>query len=84
MFIPALDKHSITIPLSLTLISLAWWQNFVHIDSVFPPIRSFARYASSFRYFSQFLRYGLLVEFPFTLGLLHCRYYSFLFLLPFF
>ena len=40
---PNLQKHMITIPVSLTLISLAWWQNFVHADSVFPPIRSMAK-----------------------------------------
>ncbi|PAV79546.1 hypothetical protein WR25_20899 isoform B [Diploscapter pachys] len=46
MFMPNLQKHMITIPVSLTLISLAWWQNFVHADSVFPPIRSMAKFAS--------------------------------------
>lgn len=46
MFMPNLQKHSIAIPVSMTLISLAWWQNFVHKDSVFPPIRSLARFAN--------------------------------------
>lgn len=47
MFIPQLQKHAWAIPISLTLISLAWWQNFVHTDSVFPPIRSLARFANA-------------------------------------
>ncbi|CAD6197537.1 unnamed protein product [Caenorhabditis auriculariae] len=46
MFMPNLQKHSVAIPVSLTLVSLAWWQNFVHLDSVFPPVRSLARFAS--------------------------------------
>ncbi|CAO4368072.1 unnamed protein product [Caenorhabditis nigoni] len=45
MFMPNLQKHSIAIPVSLTLISLAWWQNFVHRDSVFPPVRTLAKFA---------------------------------------
>ena len=45
-FIPSLQKHSYSIPIALTLISLAWWQNFVHSESVFPPIRALARFAS--------------------------------------
>ncbi|VDO40632.1 unnamed protein product [Haemonchus placei] len=46
MFIPSLEKHSVAIPWCLVFISLAWWQNFVHNDSVFPPIRALARFAS--------------------------------------
>ncbi|VDP20092.1 unnamed protein product [Heligmosomoides polygyrus] len=46
MFIPSLEKHSVAIPWCLAFISLAWWQNFVHDDSVFPPIRALARFAS--------------------------------------
>ncbi|KAK6046620.1 hypothetical protein COOONC_15875 [Cooperia oncophora] len=46
MFIPSLEKHSVAIPWCLAFISLAWWQNFVHNDSVFPPIRAMARFAS--------------------------------------
>nr|CDJ87433.1 Fungal chitin synthase domain containing protein [Haemonchus contortus] len=42
MFIPSLEKHSVAIPWCLVFISLAWWQNFVHNDSVFPPIRALA------------------------------------------
>ncbi|CAI5440716.1 unnamed protein product [Caenorhabditis angaria] len=45
MFMPNLQKHSVAIPVSLTLISLAWWQNFVHRDSVFPPVRTLAKFA---------------------------------------
>lgn len=45
-FIPSLQKHSYSIPVALSLISLAWWQNFVHSESVFPPIRGLARFAS--------------------------------------
>ncbi|KHJ90322.1 hypothetical protein OESDEN_09836 [Oesophagostomum dentatum] len=43
MFIPSLEKHSVAIPWCLLLISLAWWQNFVHDDSVFPPVRALAK-----------------------------------------
>ncbi|PIO53370.1 hypothetical protein TELCIR_25297, partial [Teladorsagia circumcincta] len=46
MFIPSLEKHSVAIPWCLAFISLAWWQNFVHDDSVFPPVRALARFAS--------------------------------------
>ncbi|EYC16675.1 hypothetical protein Y032_0033g2779 [Ancylostoma ceylanicum] len=46
MFIPSLEKHSVAIPWCLLLISLAWWQNFVHDDSIFPPVRALARFAS--------------------------------------
>ncbi|VDL76918.1 unnamed protein product [Nippostrongylus brasiliensis] len=46
MFIPSLEKHSVAIPWCLAFISLAWWQNFVHDDSVFPPIRKLAKFAS--------------------------------------
>ncbi|CAB3404677.1 unnamed protein product [Caenorhabditis bovis] len=44
MFMPTLQKHSVAIPVSLTLISLIWWQNFVHQDSVFPPVRKLAKF----------------------------------------
>ncbi|CAI4232245.1 unnamed protein product [Auanema sp. JU1783] len=46
MFIPNLERHSFAIPVSLTLISLAWWQNFVHTESVFPPVKALANFAS--------------------------------------
>ncbi|VDD93431.1 unnamed protein product, partial [Enterobius vermicularis] len=46
-FLPhqSLQKHALSVPITLLLISLAWWQNFIHTDSVFPPVRMLARYA---------------------------------------
>uniref|UniRef100_A0A158R449 chitin synthase n=1 Tax=Syphacia muris TaxID=451379 RepID=A0A158R449_9BILA len=44
-FSPSLQKHALSVPITLLLISLAWWQNFIHTDSVFPPVRCLARYA---------------------------------------
>ncbi|KJH49747.1 Chitin synthase [Dictyocaulus viviparus] len=41
--LPILQKHSISITICLILISSAWWQNFVHIDSIFPFIRNMAK-----------------------------------------
>ncbi|CAJ0955692.1 unnamed protein product, partial [Mesorhabditis belari] len=46
MLLPSVQKHAVTIPVCLTLISLAWWQNFVSTKSIFPPIRALARFAS--------------------------------------
>lgn len=40
-----LAKEALAVPIALTLISLGWWQNFVHTHSVFPFIRSLARLA---------------------------------------
>uniref|UniRef100_A0A914RAL6 Uncharacterized protein n=1 Tax=Parascaris equorum TaxID=6256 RepID=A0A914RAL6_PAREQ len=44
-FTRSLHKHAWALPIALTLISLAWWPNFVHTQSMFPPIRAFANFA---------------------------------------
>ncbi|VDK63082.1 unnamed protein product [Anisakis simplex] len=41
----SLYPYSWTVPVSLLLISLAWWPNFVHPQSMFPPIRALANFA---------------------------------------
>ncbi|KAK0393708.1 hypothetical protein QR680_000363 [Steinernema hermaphroditum] len=40
------NGNALWIAVALTLISLAWWQNFVHTDSVFPPVRKLASFAN--------------------------------------
>uniref|UniRef100_A0A1I7W2A5 Chitin synthase chs-1/2 N-terminal putative transporter domain-containing protein n=1 Tax=Loa loa TaxID=7209 RepID=A0A1I7W2A5_LOALO len=40
-----LEKFKFILPLCLILISLGWWQNFVHIESALSPIRALARFA---------------------------------------
>uniref|UniRef100_A0A9J2PUZ6 chitin synthase n=2 Tax=Ascaris TaxID=6251 RepID=A0A9J2PUZ6_ASCLU len=44
-FTRSLHKHAWALPIALTLISLAWWPNFVHTQSMFPPVRAFANFA---------------------------------------
>ncbi|CAG9533278.1 unnamed protein product [Cercopithifilaria johnstoni] len=39
------QKFKFILPLCLILISLGWWQNFVHIESALAPIRALARFA---------------------------------------
>ncbi|CAJ0581649.1 unnamed protein product, partial [Mesorhabditis spiculigera] len=46
MLLPSVQKHAVTIPVCLTLISIGWWQNFVSTKSIFPPIRGLARFAA--------------------------------------
>ncbi|EJW82107.1 hypothetical protein WUBG_06981 [Wuchereria bancrofti] len=41
----SLQKFKIILPFCLILISLGWWQNFVHIESALAPIRALARFA---------------------------------------
>ncbi|KAF8362093.1 chs-2 [Pristionchus pacificus] len=43
---PTLVSHRLSLPISLTLISLAWWQNFPHPKSALAPIRALAAFAS--------------------------------------
>ncbi|GMR34332.1 hypothetical protein PMAYCL1PPCAC_04527, partial [Pristionchus mayeri] len=43
---PTLVNHRLSLPISLTLISLAWWQNFPHPKSALPMIRSLAAFAA--------------------------------------
>ncbi|VDO40635.1 unnamed protein product, partial [Onchocerca flexuosa] len=38
-------NFTFTLPLCLILISLGWWQNFAHVESVLAPIRALARFA---------------------------------------
>ncbi|KHN79269.1 hypothetical protein Tcan_11920, partial [Toxocara canis] len=44
-FTRSLHKHAWALPIALMLISLAWWPNFVHPQSMFPPIRALANFA---------------------------------------
>ncbi|KAK6103545.1 Chitin synthase family protein [Brugia pahangi] len=41
----SLQKFKFILPFCLILISLGWWQNFVHIESALAPIRALARFA---------------------------------------
>ncbi|MFH4979574.1 hypothetical protein AB6A40_006283 [Gnathostoma spinigerum] len=41
------NQFSWLLPISLTLISLAWWQNFVHTNSALPPIQAVAKFANT-------------------------------------
>ncbi|VDM63073.1 unnamed protein product [Angiostrongylus costaricensis] len=41
-----LQKHSVAITWCLMVISLPWWQNFVHVDSAFAAVQAMARFAS--------------------------------------
>ncbi len=47
VFIPELAEDAWAVPVALCLVSVAWWPNFVHTDSVFPFIRKFARVATA-------------------------------------
>ncbi|VBB27485.1 unnamed protein product, partial [Acanthocheilonema viteae] len=42
-----LQKFKFVLPLCLILISLSWWQNFVHVESALAPIRILARFAAA-------------------------------------
>lgn len=41
----SVEKFKFILPLCLILISLGWWQNFVHIESALAPIRALTRFA---------------------------------------
>uniref|UniRef100_A0A914D222 Calponin-homology (CH) domain-containing protein n=1 Tax=Acrobeloides nanus TaxID=290746 RepID=A0A914D222_9BILA len=46
VLVPEIRKHVLVICVSLCLISLAWWQNFVHTNSFLPPIRRLGAFAN--------------------------------------
>uniref|UniRef100_A0A914R1G3 chitin synthase n=1 Tax=Panagrolaimus davidi TaxID=227884 RepID=A0A914R1G3_9BILA len=46
VLVPEIRSKALLICISLTLISLAWWQNFVHTQSFLPPIRQLGAFAN--------------------------------------
>uniref|UniRef100_A0A914YLK6 Uncharacterized protein n=1 Tax=Panagrolaimus superbus TaxID=310955 RepID=A0A914YLK6_9BILA len=46
VLVPEIRSKALLICISLTLISLAWWQNFVHSQSFLPPIRQLGAFAN--------------------------------------
>ncbi|CEF71032.1 Chitin synthase family-containing protein [Strongyloides ratti] len=46
VLVPEVGSKALLISVTLTMISLGWWQNFVHVNSMLPPMRSLAQFAS--------------------------------------
>uniref|UniRef100_A0A0N5BY92 chitin synthase n=1 Tax=Strongyloides papillosus TaxID=174720 RepID=A0A0N5BY92_STREA len=46
VLVPDVGSKALIISVTLCMISLGWWQNFVHTDSMLPPMRSLAQFAS--------------------------------------